>query len=190
MPRYYDERMIQPVIHSTLLCAAGSARENTECDHDFNATTDSQLPLFMSFQITASESVVDGKAYRILVEIKGTGTFPYNLACTDGLDPLFCQVMQLAALALINQKWHAELLYAAVTADKWYLFNIEDISEHTQSEVKLHIRRCLVHARRGRSRICKSKERFFIMANLKNTVPLCLLIHFLTSYLCTHPFRM
>ena len=89
MPRYYDERIIQPVIH-------------TKCD--FNATTDTIVHKFRDrlADKTASEGVVDGRAHQILVEIKGTGTFPYNLACTDDLDPLFCQMMQLAALALIN----------------------------------------------------------------------------------------
>lgn len=143
-----NERMIQPAIHSILQYAATVVQRNT--GRVF--TVQSEPVIMDSYKFLRSgEAVLESiksasQTIRVLVEVKGTGTFPYGFTPGKDFQSLMCQLLQQVALALVAGKWNDEILAAAATADMWYLMQITDDSKYMNSPVKLSIRDILYHS--------------------------------------------
>ena len=120
-----NEGMIRPVIHSTLGCAAFSAEQQTK--RLFAVVAEPSVYQDMPDRL-ADEAVMETiRQYkydliRVLVEVKGTGKFPYDLQPFATFESNCCQLFQQTAMARIDGEWSDNLLIALATYDYWYLF--------------------------------------------------------------------
>ena len=138
-----NARMIQPIIHSILIEAATKAQ--TLWKRDFRVIAD---PIIMESwkYLRSDEAVVEAvklatkvDTIKILVEVKGTETFPYGFKPKRDFKNVISQLFHQTALALVAQKWTDEILVAAATFDHWYFMHIHDVSESVLSDVKLDV---------------------------------------------------
>lgn len=82
---------------------------------------------------------------RILVEVKGTSSFPYHSWKPKKAQAVMCQLIHQTALALVSDMWQDEILIASATADMWYFMRVCDLSANATSPVRLSVEECLVH---------------------------------------------
>lgn len=183
------ERMLQPVIHSTLLCAAQSAQDHT--GRQFFVTTE-PVVFQDSTKLFANEVVYEGMntdgmgigvstddVMKILVEVKGRKSFPRSFEHFDKFDQSFSQLIQEAALALVSGKWHSELLIAVATIDWWYMFRIVDESDDKCTKFDVYDN--WMHFVRAPYYLPEKVS----LSNVQDVEDHHELITFLTSYLCT-----
>ena len=124
-----NERVWQPFIHTTLLCAARLAEILT--GNVFNVSN----PSFVkgcNDQLSDEavyENICDLKSdvVRIFLEIKGSEKIPHFLLGQRG-EHIFSQMLQQVALVLRSGMWNHELLCGAATSTVWYLFEAQDVS--------------------------------------------------------------
>ena len=144
--RTNNERVLQPAVHNTLLTAADLASER--CQRLFVAISEPSVydewPDRLGDE-TVYESVSDDMDMRILVEVKGSVTLPKHSATVAPMEPMFCQLMQQTAMALVARKWRGKILTGLTTLDAWYLFKVVDVSKSGFADVKLEIRQSTCH---------------------------------------------
>lgn len=143
-PRSNNERMIQPIVHQTLDCAAVKAEKIS--GHPFTVVSEPSIYLNRDDWV-GDEAVIESvlcqhQRMKILMEIKGRGTFPFDVSSRKGLllliDP-FSQLMYETALALLCNLWKEEITVGLATAQKWYLFRVMDASENEAANIQLRI---------------------------------------------------
>lgn len=132
-----DERKVQPVIHEILTCAAEAAETIASRNRSYlvvsepsvvtGKQSDKQLSDESVVEIGSSGvAVAEEGVMRILVEIKGTGVFPYFFHRSDRCDAVFSQIIQEAALSLKSGLWRKELLCGIASRGKWFTFKVLD----------------------------------------------------------------
>lgn len=189
MPRENDERSIQPLIHSILQCSAVSAEECTNGQRVFFVLSEPSV-FQKSDKRVSDEAVFEAVRHvskmNIIVEVKGTTTFPYTIQDND-FEAVFCQVLQQTALARIANYWNKELLFAAATFDRWFLFHVVDISDSIHSDIQLLLKQCFFHdleTTQYYPQAAGTEHDQFSMAHAQDINSLNVLVRFLTSYLC------
>ena len=161
------------------MCAAISA--STLTGKTFIALTELSVYVNLADRIsdeTILECLKHQKAIKVLVEVRGTGKFPYDFTPPGYFEDILCQVLQQTALALISNKWCNEILVAVATLDMWYILKIYDNSGPGLSDVKLGVNRCYYHSLEA------PENPLTDLATVKNIDTHLLLIRFLTKYLC------
>lgn len=185
--RNNNERMILPVIHQTLRCAANSAEKHTK--RVFYVLAEPSMYENEEDQL-ADEAIIESVRHdhliKILVEVKGMGTFPYSMKPLHVFERNFCQLIQQTAMALISGKWKDRVLGALATDDMWYLFSIVDASDDALSQVYLDVNHCMYHTMATPQLARKEVgEDRLDLKNWQQIDEYRHLILFLASYLCT-----
>lgn len=139
-----NERRIQPTVYAILLSAAMTATSDSE--QEFLAQSEPLVSNWCGRTYAADESIVEVitdvknfNAIRVLVVVKGSGSFPYNCFPLNQFEQVMAQLMQEVALALVSNRWKREIIAGATTIDMWYIMRIRDVSETTSSAVKLSV---------------------------------------------------
>ena len=122
--RHNDERVLIPFIHLVLFAAAKSMPGRK---YDVIATplvvsgsddTTSHMAMFETVMI------MQGNVLRVLLEVKGTGTYPYGLE-GERAKRCLAQLFQQVALSHASGLWENSLLCGLVTSMEWNFFQVQ-----------------------------------------------------------------
>ena len=118
-----DECSIQPIIHNILLVAVQCVRRSSR-GAVYTRSSDCYEVIHMNDDL------------KVLIEVKGTCTYPYRLI--EGARPM-SQLLQQVALARLSGQWKNKVLAGLATHDEWNLFVIADCSKEPQAALLLEV---------------------------------------------------
>lgn len=152
--RHDNERMVQPFLHHILIEATKMAQREAS-NRSFAAVAE---PIIMGnaenrvadeavfeqinsdVKVTSTiECISEGNCLRVLLELKGTHVFPYNITA-KAAEAACSQLLQEVALARHSKMWQSDLLCGIATLDCWYLFEVK--SSHVDGKFQLELHSC------------------------------------------------
>jgi hypothetical protein len=143
-----NERSIQSFVHNVNLIAVNVVKNETNGAKQFRVISEPVVyPLTKN--CLSDEAVVKSnpevnfcevldahRQVKILLEVKGTDTYPYRLI--NG-EPMISQLLQQVALSRVSKLWKGTILAGLATHGEWNLFVISDCSFQDKGDLKLRV---------------------------------------------------
>lgn len=185
-PRWNDEKVVQPLIHSALTTAAILAEQKS--GRNFSVVSEPSINAFTEDRLADEavlECVSNEDLMKILVEVKGRATFPLELDAKGLLlfESAFSQLMQQTAMALLSKYWMNEVIVALATSEMWYFFTVVDRTEDTNADIQFSIVESLFHRINAPFKRVDALHDAFDARNEKTIDTLTVLLHFLCNRL-------